>query len=837
MFGFKSGDESWEIRENGSARVGWHSADFSGDDWKSDFEARYPDGNVDITRLKALAEWIVSTDTDQATNEAVTPVTYNGVEYTTDSTEYRLAKFSAELSNYFIEDAIIFYYLYTEIFLSIDQREKNAFPTYLADEGKWIVLFYDADSSCGTDNKGNMAFEYYLEDVDYTENGDPVYNGQNSVLWKNLKATRQNEITAMYKSLRSGDISYEKVIGRFEEHQSKWPEAIFNEDMYIKYIEPLVVAGRGADLPKLQGKKEQWMKWWLYNRFRYLDSKYFTGTSASQFVYMRPKSKANIFLTSYVNMYGHVKYNDRVVVHRMERGKEYEFEWGASGAEDAVIDIYDADMLTSLGDLSSLKVETIEAAAATHITSLKLGDGAADYSNYALTLIKLGNNILLRSLDVRNCPNLTQAVDISGCTNIEEVYFDGSSITGLQLPNGGILKKLHLPATMKNLTLLNQKSLEEFVLPSYSQIETLRLENNASIIDPLAILDEIAANSRVRIIGFDAEMTNAELMAFVAKLDTMRGLDENGNNVDMAQISGHIHVDTLTSAEQYSINSRYPSITITADTLILYTVRFWNGSTLLQTVENVSYNSSVEYEGETPIKDGETDWSRWSFNGWSPEPTAITADTDCYAQYKFTGSYARELVQRTIEGDYVNDRVTSIGSRVFEATKIDSIRFLNATSVGENAFYNCPNLTDIDLPAATSVGVSAFRHSAKITRVNLPAATQLGDDLFNAYLNGGLYTLTIIDLPAITKIGARAFRSCRALATVIIRNTDAVCTLSGLAFDDTPITSGTGYIYVPKTMTDGSDGVEAYKAATNWSTYADQIRAIEDYPEICGGES
>jgi hypothetical protein len=28
--------------------------------------------------------------------------------------------------------------------------------------------------------------------------------------------------------------------------------------------------------------------------------------------------------------------------------------------------------------------------------------------------------------------------------------------------------------------------------------------------------------------------------------------------------------------------------------------------------------------------------------------------------------------------------------------------------------------------------------------------------------------------------------------------------------------------------------VDSYKTATNWSKYATQIRAIEDYPDICG---
>ena len=51
------------------------------------------------------------------------------------------------------------------------------------------------------------------------------------------------------------------------------------------------------------------------------------------------------------------------------------------------------------------------------------------------------------------------------------------------------------------------------------------------------------------------------------------------------------------------------------------------------------------------------------------------------------------------------------------------------------------------------------------------------------------------------------------------------------ALSSTPIKYGAGYIYVPATL------VDTYKAATNWSTYANKIRAIEDYPEITGVET
>jgi hypothetical protein len=67
------------------------------------------------------------------------------------------------------------------------------------------------------------------------------------------------------------------------------------------------------------------------------------------------------------------------------------------------------------------------------------------------------------------------------------------------------------------------------------------------------------------------------------------------------------------------------------------------------------------------------------------------------------------------------------------------------------------------------------------------------------------------------------------LTTVILR-VNKVCTLANVsAFNNTPIKNGSGYVYVPSAL------VDSYKAASNWSTYAAQIRAIEDYPEICGG--
>lgn len=130
VYGFQAGDESIEILNNTSDRVLFKSADFVGDDWLNDFEFRYPEDYNDPAQLSALSAWLVSTDQEAATGAALaSPITYGGVEYTADTAEYRLAKFKAELPEHIEVDSACFYYLFTELFLMVDSRAKNMFPT------------------------------------------------------------------------------------------------------------------------------------------------------------------------------------------------------------------------------------------------------------------------------------------------------------------------------------------------------------------------------------------------------------------------------------------------------------------------------------------------------------------------------------------------------------------------------------------------------------------------------------------------------------------------------------------------------------------------------------
>ena len=632
VFGLSEGDESWEILTNETQMAVFKDDDFTSTYydtvkkkdlplWMQTFEARHPEDNTDTTNLQRFATWLKSTDT-------------TAVE-TVEEKQSRLAKFKDELSTYANVEALIFNYVFTEAFLMVDNRAKNAFPTRYDEDGKFLILPYDYDTAIGINNEGELKFGYWLEDTDLV-NGTKVFNGQDSVLYVNLRLAFADEIMEMYQELRKLDaFSYEAIEKRFEEHQKSWGEAIFNEDAKFKYIEPLVNDGDNTYLPMLQGSKASQRQWWLYNRFRYLDSKYVAGDSLEDYIMLRPYAVSDITITPYADIYASIKFDNILVQERALRGdgdtpNSYTLKNPLENGNHGVIAIYSASQLASVGDLSGLKVGMANFSMATKLNEVKLGDGAEGYENPNLNELTIGNLTLLSKLDIRNCTGLTSVVDVSGCGNIEKVYAEGSNITGVKVPNGGILTTLHLPETVTSLIIQNQPLLSAFSIPTFSNVSTLRLEGvDYSIFNFVEILNEIQPNSRVRLLGIEMNIDTAEeIFSVYDKFDTFRGLDENGNNLDYAVISGTIHCGTITSNDYAEMIRRYPNITINYEH-ITSNVDFY--------VEEELVHSVLVYDGEdcyNPITEGiidtptkvETDYSKFVFNSWDESLENVTED-------------------------------------------------------------------------------------------------------------------------------------------------------------------------------------------------------------------
>lgn len=533
---------------------------------------------------------------------------------------------------------------------------------------KVVFLPYDFDSALGINNEGQLAFSYNLEDIDMVNATTGVYNGYDSVLWKNVRATFFDEIRTMYQELRSsGKLSYDKVEKMFEDHQSKWPIALVNEDSRFTYTDPLVAPEDGKDptnsyLTMLQGLKTEQRKYWMYNRFRYEDSKYNAGDALTDVITIRSNAKADITVTPYADIYAAILYGSKFSKERATRNEPKLIKCLADTLNDTETYIYSASQLRSIGDLSPCMVGWADFSAGVRLQDLKLGDSSVSYQNEDLLDLFLGNNVLLKVIDCRNCVNLggaamvrgerklstTPTIDMSGCLGIEEAYFENTSIKGVTFPNGGVLRIVHLPAGITNLTLRNQTKITDLTIPSYATITTLWLENCSPAVDPIYILNQIQDNSRVRLANFTISVsTKSEIDSFYAKLDKMRGLDEYGNNLEKAAAIGVINIPALDGSDAAVYKERYPYITIKAGALrCVLTYKTFDGSTTIDS-EIIATTDGDIGDGtkvnSTP-RDADVQWT-YTPNGWSrtpngdPDPTAlidVDADRIVYAAYDKT---------------------------------------------------------------------------------------------------------------------------------------------------------------------------------------------------------
>lgn len=199
-----------------------------------------------------------------------------------------------------------------------------------------------------------------------------------------------------------------------------------------------------------------------------------------------------------------------------------------------------------------------------------------------------------------------------------------------------------------------------------------------------------------------------------------------------------------------------------------------------------------------------------------------------------TYNYHLDIISATI-----GDCVTTIGDEAFNnCMTLTSVTIPNSvTTIGNNAFNGC-DLYGISLPGTLiNLGDGAFKYCQYLQDVNIPVG-YVPNECFSHCPNlkdvdfsfntttidfgafSSCYSLESIDIPsAIESINYEAFKNCENLASVYVHATTPP-TLRNDSFDGTPIADGTGTIYVP------AASVNAYKAASGWSTYASQIQAI-----------
>ncbi|MBR3861379.1 MAG: leucine-rich repeat domain-containing protein [Oscillospiraceae bacterium] len=146
----------------------------------------------------------------------------------------------------------------------------------------------------------------------------------------------------------------------------------------------------------------------------------------------------------------------------------------------------------------------------------------------------------------------------------------------------------------------------------------------------------------------------------------------------------------------------------------------------------------------------------------------------------------------------------------WERSSINTIEIrTGVTSIGQEAFCGCINLTSIIIPnSVTSIGGSAFDSCNSLTNVTIPnRMTSIGDYAFSTCR--GLTNLTIPN--SVTSIGDGAFSGCISLTSVTIPN--SVIIIGNNAFSDC---SSLTCMSIPDSVT--SIGFQAFSDCSNLTT-------------------
>ena len=188
--------------------------------------------------------------------------------------------------------------------------------------------------------------------------------------------------------------------------------------------------------------------------------------------------------------------------------------------------------------------------------------------------------------------------------------------------------------------------------------------------------------------------------------------------------------------------------------------------------------------------------------------------SDCIELKDYTNYYF--IAARCVKEVNIPTTVTSFGESCFrDCSGLTSVTIPNSvTSFGESCFSGCKSLTGVTIPdSVASLPNHCFESCSSLTGITIPDGVKsLGAFCFKDC--SSLKDITIPD--GVTSLEIACFFGCKSLTSMTCK----AITPPTLGSDIFSYTPSTLVIYVP------AESVDAYKAATNWSKYADKIQAI-----------
>lgn len=664
-------------------------------DWDGSFEFRYDccgdskDGQA--TSTDEIKEQI------RTNNRQIWRDFYEFVITSTDE------EFVNHLKDWFIVDAVLYFYLFTLRYTMIDNRAKNVFPHYakhyisteeassMGDKAKYYTVDddaaairdgyrfdffdYDNDSALGINNSGELTMTYGKEDTDYRIDGDKssgyIFNAAESVFFCRVRDLMQSQLRTMFQTCESKNCwSATSLINEFDSKQNEWCEELWRLDYERKY-ERTYREGNTRFLEQMMnGKKKYQRRQFERDQEIYMATDFIGTTATSDQIMFRcntpvdavVKPDYTLHLTPYSDMYLSVMFgNSSPTQVRAKAGQQYDIPCPYETMDDTAVLVYGASRIQSMGDISAAYIHDNDFSKAEKLKELIIGNTTEGYQNTFLTNLTIGNNKLIEKLDVRNTPSLANSLDLSKCGNLKELYATGSGLTGVLFANGGKIQTALLPSTLTSINMRNLQYLNNLQIDGYDKITTAIIEN-CNTVDCINILKQATKLNRVRIIGVDWNLDSCDILN---RLYKMAGIDKNGYNLDQSVLTGSVHVPVVKQNDLKNYNKAWADLNITYNTLVQqFKVTFVNDDGTVLDIQYVDKGvkpvdpiTRSDNPIATPTKESDRQYD-YTFAGWDSEFIAAFSDTTIKATYessirKYTVRYMNntQVLQESV-GEY-----------------------------------------------------------------------------------------------------------------------------------------------------------------------------------------
>lgn len=584
-------------------------------------------------------------------------------------------EFVANFENYFVLDSALYYYLFTERYLMVDNRAKNSFwhrgrvyitqaqfneigeekaKGYIVDDAKasinegyrWDLTFgYDFDTSLGISNTGQLVLTYGQEDVDKYANGEYLYRAAESNFFCRIRDLFADRLKGMFQSRESLRAwSANDLIKQWDDAQSQFPEELWRLNIEREYIRTY----RGVSIdnsipgkqdptflePMLNGRKKYQRRQIERNNELYFATKYVSTFAKDDFIRMRftkPEGATiapdyTLYLTPYTDMYITAEFgNTAPIVFRAKAGIEYPVARKTESDTADIVLLYGASFIQAIGDLSRCYLREGNFSKATRLQSLTIGSNVEGYKNESLTQLALENNKLLEYLDIRQATELKTVIDLSQCNNLIEFHAEGSGITGAIFANGGKLERAYLPA-IASLTMKNLQYIDTFDVSSYGNLQQLVVENVPAI-NTYNIVNSSSLLNTVRLVGIDWNQTyNIQDTSILNQMMKMRGIDDNGYTIPKSVLTGYFYAAVVKEKELADYMNQWKFLTIGHSTLVnQFSVTFLNTDGTVLDVQYVDKGTAavdpitrIENPIAIPTKESSVS-TDYTFAGWDKQ--------------------------------------------------------------------------------------------------------------------------------------------------------------------------------------------------------------------------